>query len=545
MTRLKLTAIAAIAGACLGTAHLAGAIYQNWLRPFDAPPDALPLLRLASTLLALAALYAVWDRASRSKSRITVTAIVSFSAALAYFGVSLHWLGHPFLFPDDTAYTLRAFLGASGAMLVFIPFWVAGWTVAAALRPLVARSSITAAVMLWAGLFSVSDILLGDLFYGIPLAPISAAVLDTPADRLLALGGVFGTTFLLLLFSASLGSVLASATLRERVSRVACPILLGVALIALPPAPRIVAPAAPLKIAVAQPSGEQRIRPTYYDRQAWMGDLARLLTSAESRDADIIVLPELSIPFDPEFDENPQDLPDLLRIAPDRALVLYGYQKVVARDDGSFETLNRYIASRQGQDLLSYDKTYLVPFGEFMPIPFNWLGFPPLAAPDGGLGTGDGLPTWSLPGLPAFAVMICYESLLSGALSRDAPDAEFLVNPTSETMLRDSLGAYQVMQYSRMRSIETGKPLFRAAQTAWSAVIGSDGTVLRSLPGLTEGIISHDLPSRRETLFSLTGYLPLYAALAGTLAASFFTGNRHRRRMPVASGKKEEQNAPC
>jgi len=77
------------------------------------------------------------------------------------------------------------------------------------------------------------------------------------------------------------------------------------------------------------------------------------------------------------------------------------------------------------------------------------------------------------------------------------------VNITNDGWFGVSSGPYQHLASARLRTIEEGLPMLRAANTGVSAVIDAYGRVLRSLDMEREGIIDHELPpARSPTLYS-------------------------------------------
>lgn len=527
---------AAISGLILGAAHITGAFYDDRLRA--SPPAFLTVVVLPfASVVALTAIFLVWaavtapdreGRAAAARNGLWIGA----TSGLGYFSVGTYWLGHAFLYPDDTGYTLRAFIGGAGAMLILFPWWAASMALTGALRARLCRGSIWSAALLWAVGMSVADVLLEDLIFGISLGPISQVLLDTPMSLVFPYAGLYGGNMLLLLSAALAGASMASLTLPRALRPIGA--IAGWSLLSAPmtlPLPAVIPRTDSPTIAVVQPAGAQRIRPTYFDRASWMADLDRLMSAPEAQRSAVIVLPEGAIPFDPALDESPQDLFDLLGRAPATTTVLYGYYHTVTSPDahGSYPTSNRVAISRNGQLLGAYDKTHLVPFGEFMPFPFNWLGFSAMTTTSTGLMTGSRVETWNTGDVPPFSIIICYESALSGALSRETPDAEWYANPTSEVMLRDSLGAAVVARYARIRALETGKPIYRAAQTGWSEIVDSNGAVLASIPMHVSGVISAPLPPMRQTTFASTGYWPLYALWIALMGAALLLGRKSSR----------------
>lgn len=528
--------LAALCGICLGASHLAGAFYFDRLR-LPAPPFLSLFGFPALSILALSALFAIWLLATHSRDlsrRVWAGFLIGTIAGFGYFGTCLYWLGNAFLAPDEEGYTVVAYLGEFAALLVFVPWWSLAMGLAGALRHY--SEGILRTALVWTLCMSLADTLLGDIFYNIPLGPISAVIFGSLASSLFSYVGLFGVNFVML-FSAAIG---VSCLLRfpgPAVIRSLSAVgwwTLTLTFPALLPTPAIKSlvsgPNAPV-IAVAQPAGAQRIRPTFFDRQAWMDDLRRLLADPAAQHSRVVVLPELAIPFDPNLDPS-EDLKSLLRIAAPGTTVLYGHYNTVidSGSDGYYPTTNRMSVTQDGKLVGIYDKAYPVPFGEFMPIPIRWLGFPPFTGTASGLQAGSSISTWSVaPDIPPFAILICYESALSGAVVRETADADWIVNPSSETMLRESLGPALVLLYSRIRALETGKPIYRAAQTGWSAIIDGTGDLVSSIPPLVPGVISAPLPNGRTTVFSIVGYLPLYAAWFIIALAIIFLERRSNR----------------
>lgn len=119
-----------------------------------------------------------------------------------------------------------------------------------------------------------------------------------------------------------------------------------------------------------------------------------------------------------------------------------------------------------------YDKKRLVPFGEFAPLR-SFLPFVDvIAGPiDFSAGVGDGL--MDVPNFGTVRVLICYEVIFPGQIidSEDRPDV--MVNITNDAWFGNTLGPRQHLAQARMRAVEEGIPLVRAANNGISA--GFDG----------------------------------------------------------------------
>jgi apolipoprotein N-acyltransferase len=140
-----------------------------------------------------------------------------------------------------------------------------------------------------------------------------------------------------------------------------------------------------------------------------------------------------------------------------------------------------------------YDKWHLVPFGEYQP---GWL--PGIQLVDGSFGFGSGPRTLTVPGLPPFGPLICYEAVFTGQVIGHADRPRWLVNITNDAWFGNSSGPRQHLAAARMRAVEEGMPLIRAANTGISAAFDSKGREL--------GRIGLNRPGQRA--FALPGALP-------------------------------------
>jgi apolipoprotein N-acyltransferase len=133
-----------------------------------------------------------------------------------------------------------------------------------------------------------------------------------------------------------------------------------------------------------------------------------------------------------------------------------------------------------------YSKSHLVPFGEFVPTGFHWF-VRMLDIPLGDFDRGSRHQTpMTLAGLRV-AFNICYEDLFGEEIIVQAKDANILVNVSNVAWFGDSMALPQHLDISRMRSIETGRPMLRATNTGMTASIDPHGRVLAVLKPFTVG----------------------------------------------------------
>ncbi len=167
-----------------------------------------------------------------------------------------------------------------------------------------------------------------------------------------------------------------------------------------------------------------------------------------------------------------------------------------------------------------YDKSHLVPGGEYLPMRslLSPLGLDRLAPGDLEFWPGPGPRTISLdtprdpvttqvpaPLFPRMGVQICYEIIFSGQVVDRKNRPDFIFNPSNDAWF-GSWGPPQHLAQARMRAIEEGLPVIRSTPTGISAVIDAQGRVVQSIGMGKAGRIDTTLPpAHRPSLFSALG----------------------------------------
>jgi apolipoprotein N-acyltransferase len=179
-----------------------------------------------------------------------------------------------------------------------------------------------------------------------------------------------------------------------------------------------------------------------------------------------------------------------------------------------------YAIDHDGSVLSVYDKVHLVPFGEYLPFQdfLERLGLMQLTKVRGGFIAGDRRRAMNVPRAPSFLPLICYEIIFPGQAVPPGERAGWMLNLTNDGWFGRSAGPYQHFQQARLRAIEEGLPLVRAANTGISAVVDPLGRVTNMLPLGTEGILDARLPrALPPTVFERIGDAP-----AGLMVAAAF-----------------------
>jgi len=252
--------------------------------------------------------------------------------------------------------------------------------------------------------------------------------------------------------------------------------------------------------------------------------------SARPGAPDIILWPESAFPG--FLDEDTEAQRRLVATLPKGALLLAGVPDRVRNSERtSFYNTVQVYSDSNGLET-SYAKHHLVPFGEYVPFR-SWLPFERLVGGLGDFSPGPGPRTLALAGLPRVSVAICYEIIFPGHVVDGAARPDWIFNATNDAWFGASIGPKQHLASARMRAVEEGLPVIRAANTGISAVIDANGRVLQRLEMHETGIIDAALPAPlSRTPYARVGdwMMPLLIALAllMTIAASRIAGGwRH------------------
>ena len=160
--------------------------------------------------------------------------------------------------------------------------------------------------------------------------------------------------------------------------------------------------------------------------------------------------------------------------------------------------VSAFLFSPTEKRLSHYDKTHLVPFGEYIPFEKTVRQILPNVDVLGELGSFSA-GAWEQPLLKmdhlSFGQTICYESVFSRLWKEQAKaGARFFVNITNDAWFFDTDAPYQHLAVAVLRAAETRRPVLRAANTGISAIIASTGEILAQAKLNTEDILIADVP---------------------------------------------------
>lgn len=451
------------------------------------------------SLLGLASAFHLFGTAKGPRA----AARVGWLFGLGYFALGLFWIVEPF-FVDPLRHGWMApfalVLMAAGLAL----FWGAAFWVGARM------SSGLGLVAIW----TLAEALRGLLFTGFPWAGLGQVWVGQGADQLLAFIGPHG----LALLTFGSGWALARAVTARvfLVFGLALPVA-GVVLGGTMPDPmpgrqivRIVQPNAP-----QHQKWDPDMMPVFWDRQ--------LRLTAAQPVPDLVVWPETSVPAL----LNGADA-EMRRIA-DAAQGATAVVGILRRQERRLLNALAVVAPG-GKVAAIYDKHHLVPFGEY--VPFGDLlarfGIHGFAATQGqGFSPGPGPAIVDFGKVGRGLPLICYEAVFARHARTGGDRPDFLIQITNDAWFGRISGPYQHLAQSRMRAIEQGLPMIRAANTGVSAMIDARGRIRDALALGQAGYLDTALPPpRAPTVYAATGD---WAALLAAVGLAIVALGTHRR----------------
>jgi apolipoprotein N-acyltransferase len=486
-------------------AFVAGALSALAMAPFDA----WPILFLTFPTL----IWLIDGAGSGGWGGIPAAAVTGWWFGFGYFVAGLYWIGYAFLVDAPTFGWMLPFavIGLPAGLAVFTGFGVAFarllWT-RGATRILALGVTLT-----------LAEWLRGHVLTGFPWNAFGYALAAPLAlAQTASLIGLWGLTFIAIVVFASPATL---ADDRAETRRPWLPLVLGMAVLAglggygglrLVSTPTRLVDKVHLRI--MQPNLQQDVRFNYAAKDQVMQRYIALSDRATSTDSNglhnvtQLIWPESPFPF--FLTREADALAEITQLLPQGTVLITGGIRLAEPvDPANPHAYNSiYVIDHNGSILGLYDKVHLVPFGEYLPFEhiLERLGLEELTKQRGGFLAGDLRRPLAIPGAPAALPLICYEIIFPGEILPPGPRPGWIVNVTNDGWFGISTGPYQHFQQARVRAIEEGLPIVRAANTGISAVIDPLGRIVSSLPLGVEGVLDSPLPrSIPPTLYARLG----------------------------------------
>ena len=379
----------------------------------------------------------------------------------------------------------------------------------------------------FAAAWLVAELARGVFFTGFPWLATGYSQLDGPLAVLVPWLGVYALGALVAWIAACLGLAVAGMGMGlgagpsvQQPRQWVWPISLALALLVLPAiwglwrgAPDFTQPSGSLRVALLQTNvaqDEKFAAEHLPESLAWVASTMTAETTAGQ--ADLVLAPETAVPLLP--DQLDELAPGYWAALQQRFGQPGGPVALVGVPLGSYsEGYSNSVVGLSAGAPYRYDKSHLVPFGEFIPTGFHWF----TALMNIPLGDFNRGPL----NAPSFAVRaervapnICYEDLFGEELALRFADAAqaptILANVSNIGWFGNTIAVPQHLQISRFRTLELQRPMLRATNTGATAVIDHRGVVTAALPPFTRGVLLATVQGR-------TGLTPFarWSAAAG------------------------------
>jgi apolipoprotein N-acyltransferase len=507
-------------------ACVAGAASTLALAPFNV----WPVMFLTFPVL----VWLIDGAAAGRRGGVGAAAIAGWWFGFGYFLAGLYWVGFAFLVDADK------FAWLMPIAVVALPAGMALYTAlgAALARLLWTRGALR--VLTLAAALTMAEWLRGHVVSGFPWNAFGYALTGPLVlAQASALVGLWGMTFLAVFIFASPAVVADDPADTPR--RFIAP-LIGVAILValagyggvrLAQHPTSFVPGVRLRI--MQPNLTQDERFNYTAKQQVMNRYLALSDRATGpetsgvKDVTHLIWPESAFPF--YLAREADALAQIAALLSRHTVLITGAVRAAAMaPSGAVRAYNSvYVIDRDGSIGGIYDKVHLVPFGEYLPFEdfLESLGLISLTKMPGGFLAGDRRRLMQVPGAPPMLPLICYEIVFPDQAVPPGERPGWLLNLTNDGWFGISTGPYQHFQQARIRAIEQGLPLVRAANTGISAVVDPLGRIVKELPLGAEGVVDSPLPQA----IAPTLYVRAGDSIAGALVAgAFVLGIRRRRR---------------
>ncbi len=262
-----------------------------------------------------------------------------------------------------------------------------------------------------------------------------------------------------------------------------------------------------IQIRIVQPSIPQQLK---WQKESLTANLQTYINMSKKptdKPLSAVIWGETANPFALNFEPEYFDV--LKPAIPEDGYLITGTLDYVY-DGEKWRPINAMQVLDQNGIYTSYGKSHLVPFGEYIPFR-NYLPdkLKPVTNVIADFMPGNGIETFYIPKIPPFSVAICYEIIFPGAVTDHKNRPEWLINLTNDGWYGDSSGPQQHFAATRMRAVEEGITIVRAANSGISGLISKTGVVIDMLSYNQKGILDFYLPQELHTQTLYTKYYNL------------------------------------
>lgn len=446
----------------LSLVFLIGAMSALSMAPYNFTP---------AILIALGLLYVKAEKSSSGR----YSALLGFIFSLGYFGFSLSWIGNALLVEDNPYWWawplavsgLPIILSTFNALALYLHFIIKQKTS----KPLSAISFVI--------LMTLAEMARGTLFTGFPWNLFGYTWISVmPIAQIAGLYNIYLLSSLTIFWAVSLGyyancqttKISKNITLTFAITSFIMCYIYGLNKIQASPIHHINA-----NIVLVQPNIKQSEKWDNNKRQKHFADIIELsrATINDSKEATLIVWPETAIAQD--ILNAPwaiNMIRETLQSYENEAFLITGALRY--KDKKYYNSIVTF--NKNAEIIEIYDKSHLVPFGEYMPLS-NIFDIAPIVG-FSGFEKGKENKKITLSDKLSFTPKICYEIIFP---EKETLISDMIINVTNDAWYGVSAGPYQHLVQTKFRAIETQKTVIRAANTGISAIITPLGFAEKSI----------------------------------------------------------------
>lgn len=259
-------------------------------------------------------------------------------------------------------------------------------------------------------------------------------------------------------------------------------------------------------VRIVQPSIPQKMKWDSQIAEDNFRDYLELSRANFQTKPDLIVWGETASPF--RLDDDEKHLAEAVEIIPQGSYLIAGMITYRERNGWFVPHNSMVIIDDKGEIVDYYHKSHLVPFGEYIPFREYLPDFiKPVANAIGTFGRGNGPKKIVLDGLMSLGGVICYEIIFPHEVVNQEARPDFLVNLTNDGWYGNSAGPYQHWAATKMRAVEEGIEIIRAANNGISGVIDALGRDKNIMPLNHKGFLDVrlDKPLGYKNVYSRFG----------------------------------------
>ena len=459
---------------------LFGCLFGLGHEPFNAPTIAFLSLPLTGFF---------WVNYTKNN---TQSFVLGYFLGLGYFGLIFHWIINPFLIEFDNNFWI-----AIGGYVIFVGFLAFFWGLAFYLsfRSTQRIDTKKEKVLILSIFLVLMELTRSYIFTGFPWGIVAYAWINSPAIVFVSWLGPYWFSAIIFI----LGFTLSYPTFITFISGVVISFSFLYGFLGNNDELEGKHKDNFFIVRIVQPNIKQSEK---WKKENENKNLNILLKLSEKEPyPDLVIWPETSVTWLPE--ENSEKLTNI--VTKIKAPLILGGLRVNREKKEIFNS--SFLIDKYGKIVSVYDKSYLVPFGEYFPF-IRFLGYINFFGKHkllrNGFSSGKGLKVIDKISIPPFVTLICYEALFSNEIIDKINDSKWLVNITNDAWFGEKGGPNQHLAISRMRALENNLPLVRVANTGISAKVNKFGKVTKHIPVGKRGFV--DVKINREEIIENSLY---------------------------------------